>query len=196
MGGLRTQSPHLMGSFSIPWPFGKRSPRGISTKNQKSSNQVDEEEDLDEFGVTQQLRDYVKGFTINTFKDYPLQDDEKGQQIDGSASNVSKDLTEWQERHAMLVLSKVKEISQLRYVLCPRHLKERQFWRIYFLLVKTYVSPYEIRALTKVRLRMLELQNETSVNKAAIEVEMTDTQLGSGSSITLQSDSESLADGI
>lgn len=185
-----------MGSFSIPWPFGKRSSRGISTKNQKSPNQEEEEEDLEEFGVTQQLCDYVTGFTINTFKDYPLQDDDKGPQIDRPASNVSQDLTEWQERHAMLVLSKVKEISQLRFVLCPRHLKEGQFWRIYFLLVKTYVSPYEIRALTKVRLRMLELQNEKSVNKAAIEVEMTDTKLGSGSSITLQRDSESLVDGI
>ena len=33
-----------------------------------------------------------------------------------------------------------QEISQLRYMLCPRHLKESQFWRIYFKLVKSHVA--------------------------------------------------------
>ncbi|ONK72505.1 uncharacterized protein A4U43_C04F20120 [Asparagus officinalis] len=184
-----------MGSFFKPWAFTKgKASEGAASENQKAKREEGDEAYLEEFGVTEQLLDYVKGFTINAFKDYPLQDDEKGQQIDGCASNVSKDLTEWQERHATLVLSKAKEIAQLRYVLCPRHLKERQFWRIYFLLVKTYTSPYEIRALTKAKLRMLEIQNEKSIDKAAIEVEMTDTKLGSDSSITLQCNSEQLAD--
>ena len=62
-----------MGSFSIPWPFGKgKTARGITNKNQRA-HQEDDEAHLEEFGVTQQLRDYVRGFTINTFKDYPLQ---------------------------------------------------------------------------------------------------------------------------
>lgn len=33
-----------------------------------------------------------------------------------------------------------QELSQLRYRLCPGHLKEQQFWRIYFMLVKSYVA--------------------------------------------------------
>ncbi|KAA8550635.1 hypothetical protein F0562_002319 [Nyssa sinensis] len=49
-----------------------------------------------------------------------------------NSGNVGKDLSDWQERHAPLVLSEVKEMSQLRFRLCPRHLKERQFWRIYY----------------------------------------------------------------
>lgn len=43
---------------------------------------------------------------------------------------------------------------------------------------------------------MLELQNEKSIDKAAIEVEMTDTKLGSDSSITLQCNAEQLADDL
>ncbi|KAK9941865.1 hypothetical protein M0R45_007558 [Rubus argutus] len=35
-----------------------------------------------------------------------------------TTSNVRKDLTEWLERHATLVLTTVKEISRLRYELC------------------------------------------------------------------------------
>ncbi|KAK9006880.1 hypothetical protein V6N11_019211 [Hibiscus sabdariffa] len=52
----------------------------------------------------------------------------EGEQNHSNFSNVRKDLSDWQERHAVLVLSKVKELSQLRFKLCPRHLKEENFW--------------------------------------------------------------------
>lgn len=35
----------------------------------------------------------------------------------------------------------MQEISRLRYQLCPRVMKERRFWRIYFTLVSTHVAP-------------------------------------------------------
>lgn len=36
----------------------------------------------------------------------------------------------------------LQEISKLRYELCPRVMKERKFWRIYFILVNSHVSPW------------------------------------------------------
>nr|DAD35123.1 TPA_asm: hypothetical protein HUJ06_005763 [Nelumbo nucifera] len=96
--------------------------------------------DLEKFGVTEELRDFVKGITINTFQDFPIQDEPEITDVP-TVSNVRKDLTEWQERHATLVLSTVKEISSLRYQLCPRFMKERKFWRIYFILVNSHVVP-------------------------------------------------------
>nr|XP_016508556.1 PREDICTED: uncharacterized protein LOC107826121 isoform X2 [Nicotiana tabacum] len=86
--------------------------------------------DLEKFGVTDDLREFVKGITINTFQDFPLE-----------VSNVRQDLTEFQEKHAKLVLQSVKEISKLRYELCPRIMRERKFWRIYFILVNSHVAP-------------------------------------------------------
>lgn len=35
----------------------------------------------------------------------------------------------------------LQEISKLRYELCPRIMKERKFWRIYFILVNSHVAP-------------------------------------------------------
>ncbi|PKI64446.1 uncharacterized protein LOC116212422 isoform X2 [Punica granatum] len=98
--------------------------------------------DAEELGVTADLRDFVKGFTATTFQSFPVQDDDP-QASDESplASNVRQDLNEWQAKHATLVLTTVKEISKLRYELCPRVMKERRFWGIYFTLVNTYVSP-------------------------------------------------------
>ncbi|XP_038985793.1 uncharacterized protein LOC103716016 [Phoenix dactylifera] len=136
-------------------------------------------------GVTEQLCNFIKGFSIDTFKTFPLQDDRPVDFVFGSApstaTNVRKELTEWQERHATLVLSKVKEIAQLRYILCPRHLKEKQFWRIYFLLVKSYVASYEMRAIQKEKIKMMGMDNEKAVNRTMVEVEMIDAKNGSSS---------------
>ncbi|KAJ4754165.1 BSD domain containing protein [Rhynchospora pubera] len=100
------------------------------------------ETDLEVFGVTEDLREFVRGLTMNTFRDFPLQDEPEMAEVP-TVSNVRQDLNEWQAKHATIVLSAVKEISKFRYELCPRYMKERKFWRIYFLLVNTYVSPYE-----------------------------------------------------
>nr|GMD37486.1 uncharacterized protein LOC109162841 [Ipomoea batatas] len=70
-----------------------------------------------------------------------------------TVSNVRQDLTEFQEKHAKLVLSSVKEISKLRYALCPRVMRERKFWRIYFILVNSHIAPYEKRYMEEANLK-------------------------------------------
>ncbi|KAJ8550908.1 hypothetical protein K7X08_000278 [Anisodus acutangulus] len=118
--------------------------------------------DLEKFGVTDDLREFVKGITINTFQDFPLEDDSVISDIP-TVSNVRQDLTEFQEKHAKFVLSSVKEISKLRYELCPRIMRERKFWRIYFILVNSHVSPYEKKYMEDAEIK--------SVEKAQVESE-------------------------
>ncbi|XP_059292727.1 uncharacterized protein LOC132046180 [Lycium ferocissimum] len=118
--------------------------------------------DLEKFGVTDDLREFVKGITINTFKDFPIEDDSVISDIP-TVSNVRQDLTEFQEKHAKFVLSSVKEISKLRYELCPRIMRERKFWRIYFILVSSHVGPYERK--------YMEEAETKSVEKAQVESE-------------------------
>lgn len=112
-------------------------PASSSEKKQQVS-----EEELERYGVTEELREFVKGITMSTFQDFPLQDDAPVSDVP-TVSNVRQDLTEWQARHATLMLSTVKEISKLRYELCPRVMKERKFWRIYFVLVNNHIARYE-----------------------------------------------------
>ncbi|WOL03461.1 hypothetical protein Cni_G12181 [Canna indica] len=177
------------------WPFvrRKRASDEETVGKKGKGNDGEEERLLHEFGVTDRLQEFVKTFTADTFISFSLQDDQAKDPADVSAQpNVRKDLTEWQERHATLVLSKIKEIAQLRYVLCPRHLKERQFWRIYFELVKSYVAPYEMHAIQKARMKKLEMDVEESLYKVAIEVEMAETKRESGSSTILPSKENSI----
>ncbi|KAK4768135.1 hypothetical protein SAY87_003276 [Trapa incisa] len=98
--------------------------------------------DLEKFGVTDELREFVKEINSTTFQDFPLPDDSEMSNVP-AVLNVRQDLTEFQEKHAKLVLQSVKEISKLRYELCPRVMKERKFWRIYFILVNNHLTPYE-----------------------------------------------------
>ncbi|MCL7037666.1 hypothetical protein MKW94_003724 [Papaver nudicaule] len=111
--------------------------------------------DLEKFGITDELREFVKGITINTFQDFPMEDEPQMSEVP-TVSNVRQDLTEWQERHATLVLSTVKEVSKLRYQLCPRIMKDRKFWRVYFVLVNSHVTPYEKRYNEEVKLKSVE----------------------------------------
>uniref|UniRef100_A0A2K2BNR8 BSD domain-containing protein n=1 Tax=Populus trichocarpa TaxID=3694 RepID=A0A2K2BNR8_POPTR len=135
-----------------------------NSKNSQNSNQQipkpggggGEEEQL---GVTQQLIDHVKSFTIDTFKNFPLQD-EATPSSTKTSSNVQRDLSEWQERHATLVLSKAKELSHLRFMLCPRHLKERQFWMIYFMLVKSHVAEKSLAEMEDFQVYLPKQQGE------------------------------------
>ncbi|KAJ4909694.1 BSD domain-containing protein [Raphanus sativus] len=116
------------------------------------SGSVVSEEELLSFGITDDLREFVKGLTSDTFKAFPEQDESSEvSELGTTESNVRKDLSEWQERHATLVLGSVKQISKLRYELCPRVMKERRFWRIYFTLVSTHVAPYERKYMEELR---------------------------------------------
>ncbi|KAJ4831946.1 hypothetical protein Tsubulata_045292 [Turnera subulata] len=132
---------------------GAIAPRAES--NAEARPQEEEEVELERFGVTEELREFVKEITINTFEDFPLEDDSVMSNVP-TVSNVSQDLTEFQAKHASLVLSTVKEISKLRYELCPRVMKERKFWRIYFILVNSHVAPYEKRYMEEAQQRTAE----------------------------------------
>ncbi|CAH1431228.1 unnamed protein product [Lactuca virosa] len=123
----------------------------LSITSSSSSSDTPSELELETFGITQDLRDFVKGLTLSTFQSFPFPDDLVSDVT--TVSNVRQDLSEWQQKHANLVLTTVKEVSRLRYDLCPRHMKDGRFWRIYFTLVSTHVSPYERKFIEENRLK-------------------------------------------
>ncbi|KAL3578609.1 hypothetical protein D5086_020113 [Populus alba] len=131
------------------------------SSSSSSSGPVVSDSELRKFGVTDDLRDFVKGLTSITFQNFPVEDEGEPSDVETTESNVRKDLSEWQERHATLVLTTVKQISRLRYELCPRVMKEGRFWRIYFILVSTHVGPYEKQYTEEVKRKAEEqIQHE------------------------------------
>lgn len=153
-----------------------------ASANARTSSKIklqEEEEEEKIYGITEQLIEFVKSFSLDTFRNFVLPD-EKGNGCDGGESgNVRVDLSEWQETHAMLILSRVKELAQLRFRLCPRYLKEREFWRIYFSLARSYVAQYELHAVRLAKLKEIRPGSETVTNSSACEVEMSEAKLTS-----------------
>ncbi|KAL0461021.1 UNVERIFIED_CONTAM: hypothetical protein Slati_0729300 [Sesamum latifolium] len=151
-----------------------------STSNshtRSSKNKFLQEEEEEKFyGITEQLIEFIKSFSLETFRNFSLPDAEGSSCDGGNSGNVRKDLSDWQETHAMLVLSRVKELAQLRFQLCPRYLKERQFWRIYFSLVRSYVAEYELHAVRLAKLKEIRMGNETVSSGSAYEVEMSEAK--------------------
>ncbi|KAL0003606.1 hypothetical protein SO802_011167 [Lithocarpus litseifolius] len=130
------------------------------------------ESELRAFGVTDDLRDFVKGLTSTTFQSFPIQEEAEASDVTTTTgSNVRKDLTEWQEKHATIVLTTVKEISRLRYELCPRVMKERRFWKIYFTLVNSHVAPFEKQYMEELKLKAAVDLKDDKVKQAAEENE-------------------------
>ncbi|KAL2643831.1 hypothetical protein R1flu_011418 [Riccia fluitans] len=130
------------------------------------------EEELLEYGITPELREFVQGLTIKTFRDFPLESTQAAKESEGAVKSdhiTRQDLTDWQERHALLVLLAVQEMSDFRYVLCPRRMKESRFWKIYFTLVNSYVAPYEARAKEKAAALAKERARSAEETKSASE---------------------------
>lgn len=149
-----------------------------SWQNDYHSKQNPEEE---KYGITEELIEFVKSFSLDTFKNFSLPDEEQGNE---TSERVRRDLSQWQERHAMLILAKVKELSQLRFRLCPRYLKERLFWRIYFMLVRSYIAEYELQAIRVAKLQQMALDWGSVADKSAIEVEMSEAKMTTVSAAT------------
>ncbi|CAM8907498.1 unnamed protein product [Rhodiola kirilowii] len=153
-------------------------------RNQRRTEQSGASETVDDevFGVTEELIEFIKTFTVDTFKDFQLREDDGEENggcdaSPGTSNQVRTDLSDWQARHATLVLSKVKEISNLRYTLCPRHLKEHMFWNIYFRLVQRYVKKYEQHAIREEKIKKILMEKEHKAPKDnGFEVEMASTK--------------------
>ncbi|KAH9707831.1 BSD domain-containing protein [Citrus sinensis] len=140
----------------------------LSSIASSSSGPTVSDLELQKFGITDDLRDFVKGLTSSTFQNFPIQDEAEASDVPNTTSNVRKDLTEWQERHATLVLATVKGISKLRYELCPRVMKERKFWKIYFTLVSTHVAPYEKQYMEEIKLKDEKKMTDDTVKPTPI----------------------------
>lgn len=72
-------------------------------------------EELAAFGLTPAFAEYVRTLNYAAFRDFPA--DHLLPVGDGS---THYQLNAWQVRHATLVVQALKEVNELRFVLCPK----------------------------------------------------------------------------
>ncbi|XP_037462375.1 uncharacterized protein LOC119333648 [Triticum dicoccoides] len=107
--------------FSLfPWPFRRRA--GGSSSGGTGPSKPSAAEGKEELSVTPQLLDFLRTLSPDAFKSAVLCF------VVGESAESAAELSDWQQRHAILVLARAKELAKVRYDLCPRHMKDKQFW--------------------------------------------------------------------
>ena len=113
--------------------------------------------------------------------------------------NTGYILNWWQERHAAVILRVSKTVSDFRYVLCPRRMRDEKFWRIYFILVDKHVRDAYTKAMAEeearaARERAMEKEAEEAAAAAAVaakaaktEVELAEARVGGNATQTSSS---------
>ncbi|KAM0866763.1 hypothetical protein ACQ4PT_042431 [Festuca glaucescens] len=171
-----------MAFSAFTWPFRRRSSGGGGGAG-PSKPAAAAAEGEEELGVTPQLLDFLRTLSPDAFKSSAVQLNQ------GGSAEAAGELSEWQQRHAVLVLGRAKELAKIRYDLCPRHMKDKQFWTVYFLLARSYILPYELRAIQKEKVRRMETENRKPKDEITVEVEMQESKCSRGSPL-LPDDSE------
>ncbi|XP_051219591.1 uncharacterized protein [Lolium perenne] len=171
-----------MAFSAFTWPFRRRSSGGGGGAGPSNSAAAAAEGE-EELGVTPQLLDFLRTLSPDAFKASTVQLNQ------GGSVEAAGELSEWQQRHAVLVLGRAKELAKIRYDLCPRHMKDKQFWTVYFLLARSYILPYELHAIQKEKVRKMETENGKPKDEITVEVEMQESKCSRGSP-SLPDDSE------
>ncbi|KAL4450215.1 hypothetical protein ABPG77_010884 [Micractinium sp. CCAP 211/92] len=105
------------------------------------------DEELTAYGVTPDFAEFVRTLNYSMFRDFPaehlLSAGDEGSGGSGAAAAVpggpAYRLNPWQVRHATLVVQALKEVNELRFVLCPKYMADEHFWHVYFTLARKYL---------------------------------------------------------
>ncbi|XP_047310175.1 uncharacterized protein LOC124913805 [Impatiens glandulifera] len=91
-------------------------------------------------GVTREVVAFVRDISAHpqTWLDFPLPDDE----------NHEFELSDVQQEHSLDVERLVPTLAGLKVELCPRHMSEGSFWKIYFVLLHPKLNEYEAELLS------------------------------------------------
>lgn len=105
------------------------------------STQAPSETELVSYGITSEFIEFIRSLNYNTFRDFSTGTTAGPTDAPASGEDApdAPNLNAWQVRHAMLVVRAVKEVNELRYVLCPRYMPDHKFWQVYFALAASHL---------------------------------------------------------
>lgn len=123
----------------------KRVVTRVETLREESDARNEEEKDEREretYGITKELLEFLDSMTMQTFRDFPLEDDKKDEENEALDERSATFLSEWQEKHAIAVLKASPRLNNFRYRLVPRKMTDRRFWNIYFQITVSFLQGY------------------------------------------------------
>jgi hypothetical protein len=118
---------------------------------------------MEEYGITQDyIETHVRQLDYSSFRDHAA----AAASEDGNKGEKEFRMNSWQERHALLLVKHVKEIDELRYVLCPKYMNDGEFWETYFELMKEHLPKIAFTWKEGCPLPKRSMNNSNNVSKS------------------------------
>ncbi|KAF3778800.1 hypothetical protein EJ110_NYTH31533 [Nymphaea thermarum] len=119
-------------------------------------------------GVTEEVLTFARNISMHpeTWLDFPLfADDEDAHEFE---------MSDAQRDHALTVEHLAPRLAALRIELCPRHMSEGCFWKIYFVLLHSRLSKHDAELLStpqivQARSMLQEMQSRTRTGSNRLE---------------------------
>ncbi|XP_064999041.1 uncharacterized protein LOC135633485 [Musa acuminata AAA Group] len=128
-------------------------------------------------GVTEEVMAFVRNISMHpeTWLDFPLlPDDEESDDFD---------MSDAQQEHALAVERLAPRLAALRIELCPSHMSEGCFWKIYFVLLHPRLSKHDAELLSTPQvaearaLLFQKLQNQDIAEAERPEVDVSNRKI-------------------
>ncbi|KAI3958877.1 hypothetical protein MKX01_023553 [Papaver californicum] len=119
-------------------------------------------------GVTDDVLAFARNIAMHpeTWLDFPLDKDEDSDDFD---------MSDAQQEHALAVMNLAPELAALRMELCPEHITDGYFWKIYFVLLHSRLSKHDAELLSTPQIAearaMLMYQPQTKLQSEDTKVE-------------------------
>ncbi|XP_076936152.1 uncharacterized protein LOC143603142 [Bidens hawaiensis] len=146
---------------------------------------------MESVGVTDEVLVFATNIAHHpeTWLDFPLSEEEEEEE-----DNDDFEMSDTQWNHTTLVEHHVPRLAALRIELCPVHMSESYFWKVYFVLLHPRLNKRDADLLSTPQIVaartmwMKELQNQTNPEQEPFESHVLDPH---EDSITTSSDSPS-----
>ncbi|ONK74578.1 uncharacterized protein A4U43_C03F7930 [Asparagus officinalis] len=117
-------------------------PFGLEEDEEGESEETEEKYEGGAVGVTDEVLAFARNISMHpeTWLDFPLIPDED--------DSDEFDMSDAQQEHALAVEHLAPRLAALRIELCPSHMSEGRFWKIYFVLLHSRLNRADAELLT------------------------------------------------
>uniref|UniRef100_A0A453HA04 BSD domain-containing protein n=1 Tax=Aegilops tauschii subsp. strangulata TaxID=200361 RepID=A0A453HA04_AEGTS len=128
------------------WPEEQEEVDGPELERARVMQEEEVEEEWDVIGITDEVLTFATNIARHpeTWLDFPLLPDEE--ESDGPFSYF--DMSDAQQEHALAIGHLAPTLAALRIELCPIHMSEECFWKIYFVLLHPRLSKHDAELLS------------------------------------------------
>ncbi|XBI73466.1 hypothetical protein VPH35_067210 [Triticum aestivum] len=135
------------------WPEELEEVDGPELDRARVMQEEEVEEEWDVIGITDEVLTFATNIARHpeTWLDFPLLPDEE--ESDGPFSYF--DMSDAQQEHALAIGHLAPTLAALRIELCPIHMSEECFWKIYFVLLHPRLRKHDAELLSTAQVNFL-----------------------------------------